>query len=153
MSEAEVVQDTIAQGTERAKPASWRGAAIAVVSLAIGAALGLTVARSTAGEAFSGDGGVVYVCNGKALVLVHASGLSNREIDVQFPLRGDGVLLPLPADGVEVLAGKVTGYQSYRPVDGQLAIARDVGVPPGDTVAARVGSRRVTVAVRRCGTP
>lgn len=148
-----MAQDSVSQGTDRAMPANWRVLALAAASLVIGVAVGLTFARSTAGEAYPGDGGVVYVCNGKALALVHASGLSNREIEVQFPVRGDGVLLPLPADGVEVLAGRVTGYQYYRPVDGQLAIARDVGVPQGDTVAALVGSRSVAVPVHRCGTP
>lgn len=146
-------QDTISQGSDKAIPAKWRVLALAVTSLVLGIGVGVTVARSTAGEAYPGDGGVVYVCNGKALALVHASGLSNREVEVQFPVRGDGVLLPIIAQGVEVLAGKATGYQYYRPVDGQLALARDVGVPQGDSVVARVGSRSVSVRVERCGTP
>lgn len=134
-------------------PARWRLLLLAAVSLAVGIAAGVTFARATAGDAYAGDGGVVYVCNGKALALVHASGLKNREMEVQFPVRGDGNLLPLPAEGVEVLAGRATGYQYYRPVGGQLAIARDVSPPQGDTVVAVVGNRRVTVPVRRCGTP
>lgn len=74
-------------------------------------------------------------------------------MEVLFPLRGDGVLIPVIAEGVQVLAGKASGYQSFRPVDGQLALARDVGVPDGDSVMALVGNRSVSVRVERCGTP
>lgn len=148
-----MLQDTVSQGSDRAIPAKWRLLALAATSLVLGVAVGVTVARSTAGEAYPGDGGVVYVCDGKALALVHASGLHNREMEVQFPVRGDGVLLPVIAEGVQVLAGKATGSQYFRPVDGQLALARSVGVPEGDSVVARVGDRNVTVRVERCGTP
>lgn len=148
-----MTQDIVVQEPDTAMPARWRMAALAVTSLVVGIAAGVTFARTTGGDAYPGDGGVVYVCNGKALALVHASGLKDLEVVVQFPVRGDGNLLPLPADGVEVLAGRATGYQVYRPVDGKLAIARDVGPPQGDTVMALVGTRRVTVHVQRCGTP
>ena len=148
-----MTQDIVSQEPDKAMPARWRTLALAVASLGVGVAAGVTFANATAGEAYPGDGGVVYVCNGTAMALVHASGLTNRDIEVQFPLRGDGNLLPLPADGVEVLAGRATGYQYYRPVDGKLAIARDVRPPQEDTVMAVVGGRRVTVPVHRCGTP
>ena len=147
------LQDTVSQGSDKTISARWRALALAVTSLVVGIAVGVTVARSTAAEAYPGDGGVVYVCRGNALALVHASGLSDREIEVQFPLRGDGTLLPIVAEGVQVLAGKATGFQYYRPVDGQLALARVVGVPQGDSVEALVGNRRISVRVERCGTP
>lgn len=153
MREVTVTQDTISQEPGKAMPARWRMSVLAVASLVVGIAVGVTFARTTADEAYPGDGGVVYVCNGKALAFVHASGLKNLEMEVQFPVRGDGNLLPLPVDGVEVLAGRATGYQYYRPVDGKLAVARDVSPPQGDTVMALVGSRSVTVRVHRCGTP
>lgn len=150
----EDLRDYISQGDDMSiAAAKWPVMAIALVSLILGVGVGVTVGRSAAGEAYPGDGGVVYACNGKALALVHASGLVDSEMEVQFPLRGDGVLLPITADGVEVLAGRVTGHQYYRPVDGQLALARGVGVPHGDSLEALVGSRRVSVRVERCDTP
>jgi len=148
MSEVTVEPDTVSHGSDRSIPPRWRSVALAASSLAVGIAVGVAVARSSADDAYAGDGGVVYVCNGKALALVHASGLGDREVEVQFPVRGDGVLLPITVEGVEVLAGRAVGHQYYRPVGGQVALARDVGVPEGQ----RHGPGRRPASLGTCRT-
>jgi hypothetical protein len=97
------------------------------------------------------DGGLVYVCDGHARAFLFAQGLPPGRTEVQLPLRGDGVLLPVLTDGAEVLTGTPDGHQYFVPRDGYLVVVQQMGVPDDALVSALVGDRRFTLAVRACG--
>lgn len=97
------------------------------------------------------DGGLVYVCDGHARAFVFASGLPQERSEVLLPLRGDDVLLPVLTDEAEVLTGSPEGHQYFVPQEGYLALVQRMGVPNAALVAAEVGDRTLTLAVRGCG--
>lgn len=131
--------------------------AAATFGLAVGFGLGALLQNQTSlrdspesTPANEADGGVVYVCGGQARAFVFSRGLPSEPTEVLLPLRGDGVLLPVTTDGAEVLTGSADGHQYYRPDDGHLVLTQEIVVPPGSTVAARVGGRDMSLAVRDC---
>ena len=134
--------------------------AVAGGSLVLGALLGAVLTASWLGpEADRTEpsppagvpaDGVVYACGGHAVAVVHVAGLPPGRTEVHLPLRGDGVLLPVLADGARVFVGEPDGHQTFVPDGGQITMAQQVAVPRGDAPTARVGERSVALTVRRC---
>ena len=149
-------------GVEVDERRSWPPLAGVAVGLAAGFGLGLLWSDSQApgappGDAVSApvapplsDGGLVEVCRGTARAYVFALGLPPGRTEVQLPLRGDGVLLPVLTSDAEVLTGVAEGHQWFLAQDGQLVIAQQLPVPEGPTIEAVVGEQRLTLAVRGC---